>query len=296
MLLGVHSYTLATIERSYSGERIAIGRAVAARDGNAIEDEGPGGIERRVRPARRRTDGSPIAESLSTIAHELRTPLTTLRVSLELLADWRELPPDDVDELLSRLERGTLWLESLTDNLAAWSAVEVDALTLRREPGPVSEWLLPALLLVQPLLDRRDQGTILDCPLPAPWIDGDPVRLGQALINLLINAGKYSVWGDRLVVKVVAEAATVRVSVTDHGDGVRPEERQRIFWRRSRGRAALQTGARGHGLGLDVVRGIVEAHGGAVGVDGSYGQGATFWFTLPLLTGRSGESDEDSTG
>lgn len=273
-----------------------MGKVVAARDGNAIESEGPGGIERRVRPARRSTDGVPIAESLSTIAHELRTPLTTLRVSLELLAEWRALPPDDVDELLARVERGTLWLESLTDNLAAWSAAEVDALTLRREPGPISDWLLPALLLVQPLLDRRDQGTILDCPTPAPWVDGDPVRLGQALVNLLINAAKYSVWGDRLVVRAAVDAATVRVSVTDHGDGVRPEERQRIFWRRARGRAALQSGARGHGLGLDVVRGIAEAHGGAVGIDGVYGQGATFWFTLPRLTGHPGERNEDPAG
>ena len=273
-----------------------MGRAVAAHDGNAGEDEGPGSIERRVHPARRRTDASPLAESLSTIAHELRTPLTTLRVSLELLTDWRELPPDEVDELLARVERGTLWLESLTDNLAAWSAAEVDALTLRREPGPVSDWLLPALRLVQPLLDRRDQGTLLDCPTPAPWVDGDPVRLGQALINLLINAGKYSVWGDRLLVTVAVDAALVRVSVTDHGDGVRPEERQRIFWRRARGRAALRSGTRGHGLGLDVVRGIAEAHGGAVGVDSIYGRGATFWFTLPLLTGHSGEGDENFTG
>lgn len=273
-----------------------MGRVVAARDGNAIADEGPGGIERRVQPARRRADASPLAESLSTIAHELRTPLTTLRVSLELLADWRDLPPDEVDELLARVERGALWLESLTDNLAAWSAAEVDALTLRREPGPVGDWLMPALLLVQPLLDRRDQGTVLDCPTPAPWIDGDPVRLGQALVNLLINAGKYSVWGDRLLVRVAVESPWVRVSVTDHGDGVRPEERQRIFRRRARGRAALQSGARGHGLGLDVVRGIAEAHGGAVGVDGVYGQGATFWFVLPLLMGQAGEGDEDTAG
>jgi signal transduction histidine kinase len=275
---------------------IAIGRVVTVRNGNAGEGKGPGGIERRVRPARRRTDGAPIAESLSTIAHELRTPLTTLRVSLELLSEWRALPPDEVDELIARVERGTLWLESLTDNLAAWSAVEVDALTLRREPGPVSDWLMPALMLVQPLLDRRDQGTILACPTPAPWTAGDPVRLGQALINLLINAGKYSVWGDQLLVTVAVEVDWVRVSVTDHGDGVRPEERRRIFWRRTRGRAALQSGARGHGLGLDVVRGIAEAHGGAVGVESVYGRGATFWFTLPLLMDYPGEGHEDSAG
>lgn len=247
---------------------------------------GPSGIERRVRPARRHTDVFLPAEALSTIAHELRTPLATLQASLELLAEWRDLPSDDVDELLARLGRGAFWLEMLTENLAAWSAVEVDALTLRRIPGPITDWLMPALRLVQPLLDRRDQGTVIDCPQPPPWATGDPLRLGQVLVNLLINAGKYSHWGDQLVVTVAVEGVWVRVSVTDHGDGVSPDERQRIFRRRARGRAALHSGERGHGLGLDVVCGVVEAHGGMVGVDGEYGQGATFWFTLPLLTLR----------
>jgi signal transduction histidine kinase len=107
------------------------------------------------------------------------------------------------------------------------------------------------------------------------------------LVNLLVNASKYSVWGDRILVTVTVEEPWVRVAVTDHGDGVMPDERERIFRRRARGLAALHSGERGYGIGLDVVSGLVEAHGGAVGVESAYGQGATFWFTLPLY--RAGE-------
>ena len=226
-----------------------------------------------------------MAESLNTIAHELRTPLATLGVSLEILAEWRELQPEEIDELVGRLQRGVVWLDRLVENLSAWSAVETHGLALRRTPAPVLDWITPALALVRPLLDGRDQVAEVRCFGEVPWVDGDATRLAQALVNLLVNASKYSAWGDRIIVAISIEGrgedTRVRVSVTDHGDGVLPEERERIFRRKARGLAALHSGERGHGIGLDVVSGVVEAHGGAVGVESAYGQGATFWFTLP---------------
>lgn len=237
------------------------------------------------RQGRSHTAPSPIAESLNTIAHELRTPLATLGVSLEVLAEWRELQPEEIDELVGRLQRGVVWLDRLVENLSAWSAVETHGLTLRRAPAPVLDWITPALALVRPLLDGRDQVAEVICLEDVPWVDGDATRLAQALVNLLVNASKYSVWGDRIVVAISVEehtgAAWVRVAVTDHGDGVLPEERERIFRRKARGLAALHSGERGHGIGLDVVSGVIEAHGGTVGVESAYGQGATFWFMLP---------------
>lgn len=263
-----------------------------------------GGAGRRMaeatatrRQPRQRAAPSPVAESLNTIAHELRTPLATLGVSLEVLAEWRELQPEEIDELVGRLQRGVVWLDRLVENLSAWSAVETHGLTLRRTPAPVLDWIMPALALVRPLLDGRDQVAEVICLGDVPWVDGDATRLAQALVNLLVNASKYSVWGDRIIVAISVEEHSeergegsgekrgeetlVRVAVTDHGDGVLPEERERIFRRKARGLAALHSGERGHGIGLDVVSGVVEAHGGAVGVESAYGQGATFWFTLP---------------
>lgn len=247
-------------------------------------------IERRAdRRPRRRATPEPAAEALSTIAHELRTPLATLQVSLELLTEFPTLHPGEVAELVGRLQRSVTWLDCLVENLVTWSDVETEGLILRRTRVPMREWVESALALVQPLLDRRDQRVELICPLVAPLVDGDVTRLGQALINLLVNAGKYSVWGDRLLVTIADERDCVRVSVIDHGDGVLPEERARIFRHRTRGLAALSSGERGHGLGLHVVKGIVEAHGGTVGVDSDHGQGATFWFTLPRVTATASD-------
>lgn len=232
---------------------------------------------------------SPVAESLDTIAHELRTPLATLGVSLEILAEWRELRPEEIDELVGRLGRGVRWLDRLVENLSAWSAVETAGLTLRRAPAPVLDWITPALALVRPLLDGRGQAVEFVCVGEPAWVDGDAMRLSQALVNLLVNASKYSVRGDRLAVTVAADEAWVRVAVTDHGDGVPPEERGRIFERRARGLAAIHSGVRGQGIGLDVVGGVVEAHGGTVGVESAHGRGATFWFILPRY--RAGARD-----
>jgi signal transduction histidine kinase len=253
-------------------------RPVTASSGRATADQ-----SRRSRQA---APASPVAEALGTIAHELRTPLATLQVSLEILTEFPTLRPEEVRELVQRLQSGVTWLDRLIENLDTWAAVETDHLALRRVPVPVLAWLEPALALIQPLLDRRDQQIELICPTPAPIVDADVTRLGQVLVNLLVNASKYSVWGDRLVVTVAADAAEVRVSVTDHGDGVLPEEQRRIFKRRARGLAALSSGERGHGIGLHVVKGIVEAHGGTVGVESAYGKGATFWFALPRYSGR----------
>jgi two-component system sensor histidine kinase BaeS len=240
-----------------------------------------------TQPRRSRPVGtaSPVAEALGTIAHELRTPLATLQVSLEILTEFASLRPEEVQELVQRLQSGVTWLDRLIENLDTWAAVETEHLTLRRATVPVVAWLEPALTLVQPLLDRRDQQIELVCPSPAPIVDGDVTRLGQVVVNLLVNASKYSVWGDRLIVTVAADDTDVRVAVIDHGDGVLPEEQRRIFKRRARGLAALSSGERGHGIGLHVVKGIVEAHGGTVGVESAYGKGATFWFTLPRHLG-----------
>lgn len=243
----------------------------------------PGPIKAGQAKRPRQTAPSPVAEALGTIAHELRTPLATLQVSLEILTEFPSLRPEEVQELVQRLQRGVTWLDRLIENLDTWAAVETDHLTLRRVPASVLDWLEPTLALVQPLLDRRDQEIELICPIPAPIVDGDVTRLGQVLVNLLVNASKYSVWGDRLIVEVDADETQMRVAVSDHGDGVLPEEQARIFKRRARGLAAISSGERGHGIGLHVVKGIIEAHGGAVGVESAYGKGATFWFTLPVF-------------
>ena len=221
------------------------------------------------------------ARVVSTIAHELRTPLATLHAGLEVLSDYPDLDSLEVRQLVSRLQRGVAWLDCLIENLTTWSAIETGHLTLRRGEGSVLGWIDPAMDLVQPQLARRGQRVRLVCPVPAPVATVDSVRLGQAIVNLLVNAGKYGVQDDEIVLTVEPLADGLRVSVADHGAGVPAAEQETIFRPHTRGAAAMAAGVAGHGLGLSIVKAIVEAHGGAVGVTSAPGEGTTFWFTVP---------------
>jgi signal transduction histidine kinase len=218
---------------------------------------------------------------VSTIAHELRTPLATLHAGLEILSDYPDLESDEVRQLVSRLQRGVAWLDCLIENLTTWSAIETGHLALRRSEGSVLAFVEPAIDLVQPLLARRGQRVRLVCPATPPVAYADNVRLGQVVVNLLVNAGKYGVEGDEVVLAVEATASGVHVSVTDHGAGIPLAEQELIFRPHARGASATASGVMGHGLGLSIVKAIVEAHVGTVGVTSVPGAGASFWFTIP---------------
>lgn len=235
-------------------------------------------------PARPASGGSATASAgqvVGAIAHELRTPLATLHAGLEVLSDYPDLDSDEVRQLVNRLQRGVAWLDCLIENFTTWSAIETGHLALRRAECSVLAWIEPAIDLVQPLLARRGQRVRLACAAPAPVLPADSVRLGQVVVNLLVNAGKYGVEGDEILLTVEALENGVRVSVADHGAGIPLAEQEAIFRPHTRGASASTSGVAGHGLGLSIVKAIVEAHGGTVGVTSAPGTGATFWFTIP---------------
>jgi signal transduction histidine kinase len=254
-------------------------------------EQRPTPMQSRPRRARRRAvpvrrDAAKVPATASTVqvvgamAHELRTPLATLHAGLEVLSDYPDLNSDEVRQLVSRLQRGVAWLDCLIENFTTWSAIETGHLAMRRVECSVLAWVEPAIDLVQPLLARRGQRVRLACTTPPPVLHTDNVRLGQVIVNLLVNAGKYGVEGDEVVLTVEAIATGVRVSVADHGAGIPLAEQETIFRPYIRGAATTTSGVAGHGLGLSIVKAIIEAHGGIVGVTSAPG-GATFWFTIP---------------
>lgn len=261
-----------------------VGRLTAERDHVAARSTPRQPRRRPVRPA----PGGPAPQAgaagvVSAIAHELRTPLATLHAGLEILSDYPDLDSGEVRQLVERLQRGVAWLDCLIENLSTWSAIETGHLALRRSQGGARAWIEPAIDLVQPLLARRGQRVRLVCPEPTPAVSADGVRLGQVIVNLLVNAGKYGVEGDEIVVTVEPRADGLLVAVADHGAGIAQAELEAIFRPHTRGQAALAAGVAGHGLGLSIVKAIVEAHGGAVGVTSTPGHGTTFWFTVPSV-------------
>jgi signal transduction histidine kinase len=237
----------------------------------------PGGAAQGATPA-----AISRGQMVGTIAHEMRTPLATLHAGLEILSDYPDLESAEVRQLVDRLQRGVAWLDCLIENMATWSAIEGGHLALRRAEGAVLGWIEPAIDLVQPLLARRNQRVALVCPSPVPVALADSVRLGQAVLNLLVNAGKYGLQGDEIVLSVEKRADRLRIAVADHGAGLPLAEQETIFRPHTRGAAASASGIAGHGLGLSIVKAITAAHGGEVGVTSAPGCGATFWFTIPL--------------
>jgi NtrC-family two-component system sensor histidine kinase KinB len=216
---------------------------------------------------------------LDTVAHELRNPLASLRLSLDvLLNDFDELDAEAALRLVNRAQRSAAWLQTLTDNLTSVACVAAGALNVQPEPTDIRECIEEAVLLVRGLLDLRHQSVKYTCSGDAPLAMADKGRIVQVIANLLTNASRYSFDGDEIEVHVSSRGQQLRVRVTDHGPGISPADQQRIFgaWTRLEGAAPG-----GLGLGLSIVQSLVQQHGGRVGIDSTFGEGATFWFTLP---------------
>lgn len=228
------------------------------------------------------TGGQP-PEAIAAFAHEIRTPLATINATLELLTDTRSLEADSMRQLVARLQRGVTWITNLVENLNAWAAMREGRLMLSRAETDVREWVEQAVALVQPLLERRGQAVLLACPKPSPRVFGDAFRLSQVVVNLLTNASRYGASEDTIAVTVIDAGETVEVRVSDHGPGIPEHERDLIFAPGQRGSGAAERACDGQGLGLAIVAGIVNLHGGTVGIDSAVGRGTTVWVRLPTL-------------
>ncbi len=219
---------------------------------------------------------------LATVAHELRNPLASLRLSLDMLVnDFDELAPISAVRLIQRARRSAVWLQSLTENLTSTAAVETGNLQVDQRSVDLSECVEDAVLLVRGLLEQRGQTVRCTSSTDTTLVWGDRARIIQVLANLLTNASRYSIDGDEIELHVSATEHHIRVGVTDHGPGISPQDQQRIFGAWVRGESSTQGGL---GLGLSIVQSIVQRLGGRVGVESQPGQGATFWFTVPLAS------------
>jgi signal transduction histidine kinase len=221
---------------------------------------------------------------LATVAHELRGPLTALATSSELLAeDFLHLDPQQVKSMLGAMHRRTLWLQGLVENLLCAATIREGRLQLYRQSLSITDLLADVDAVVDPLLAQRGQRLRVRIGSRLPEVLADSRRLGQVLINLILNASKFGAANTSIDVTVTARGGVVRVSVADRGPGVSLEQSQRLFEAYYRAPATAGSGKDGVGLGLSIVKSIVEAHGGLVGVDSRRGGGACFWFSIPSV-------------
>lgn len=212
------------------------------------------------------------------IAHELRTPLAALQAGLEELRDG--LIPADTESLAALHAQATRLGRILTD-LTDLAAVESTGIHLQSTSVDLSELVRQAVGMRAGRLASAGLRTDVDLA-PEVLVQADPDRVLQALDNLLVNAALYCRPGDGLVVRVLRDGASGVVEVEDSGPGFRAEELPLVFDRAWRGHSA--DGTSGSGLGLPIVRALVNVQGGRVAVDSVKGVGSTFTIWLPLAT------------
>jgi signal transduction histidine kinase len=217
-------------------------------------------------------------EFLATVSHELRTPITSIRGFAEALRDKVVSDEAQKQRYLDIIAGEAGRLGRLIADLLTFSKLEAGQLEFRLEPLNLPEWLEGFSEGVGPGLAQDSIRLELALePVGMVWADRD--RLHQVLTNLSDNAGRFTPPGGRITIAVKDPGEEVRVSVTDTGPGIAPEELPRVFDRFYQGKERPRS-AGGAGLGLAIVRSIVEGHGGRVGVRSEPGQGAHFWFTL----------------
>ncbi len=219
---------------------------------------------------------------LANISHEFRTPLAALKASVELLLDEiQELSREEIVKLLNSIHFSVTGLQTLIDNLLESTSIEAGHFHIRRRPARLERIVSDALQVMQPLLARRHQTLIPTIPDTLPVLRVDPARLTQVLVNLISNASKYSPMQETIELGIEQLNETLfRVWVADRGPGIAPEDRSNLF--RSFVRLGSSDDAQyGIGLGLAVVKTIVDEHGGKVGVEARPRGGSLFWFTVP---------------
>jgi K+-sensing histidine kinase KdpD len=215
---------------------------------------------------------------LSAISHDVRTPLTAIIGLSGTLANGLMLTPDTRQELAGAIEEEALRMEQLVTNLLDMARLQAGPVQLNRQWQMLEEVVGSALSLQARSLAGRHVDLRLAPGLPPLALDA--VLIERVLCNLLANASRLTPAGSPLTIAANRQGDMVEVALEDHGPGVAPADRERIFDKFSRGHPE-STGA-GVGLGLAICRAIVEAHGGRIWVEPGSAGGARFVFTLPV--------------
>jgi signal transduction histidine kinase/ActR/RegA family two-component response regulator len=241
-----------------------------------------------LREADRRKD-----EFLATLAHELRNPLAPLRSGLQVM----KLARDDaatVEQARAMMERQIIHMVRLIDDLLDVSRISRGRIELRREPVELARVVHHAVETSKPLIDAGAHQLHLDLPENPIIVQADFTRLSQVFANLLNNAAKFTERGGRIEVRAAPGRDSVDIVIRDNGIGIPSEMLPRVFDLFTQVDHSLERAHSGLGIGLSLVKGLVELHGGRVDArSGGEGTGAEFIVHLPVTSNLSSGADPE---
>ncbi|MFL9938158.1 hybrid sensor histidine kinase/response regulator [Paraburkholderia graminis] len=234
-------------------------------------------LELALRETDRRKD-----EFLAMLAHELRNPLAPMRNAIALLRRQKDagMKPG---ELVGMLGRQVDHMAQLVDDLLEVSRITHGRIVLRREPLLLGTAVYGALETVSSMAASRGQHLTVRLPPTPVWLHADPLRLSQILVNVLNNACKYTDHGGSVCVTALADERFATVTIEDNGSGISPDLLPHIFDLFAQGERTLDRAHGGLGIGLSLVKKLVELHGGSIEIASpGPGRGATVSIRLPL--------------
>lgn len=228
------------------------------------------------------------ADFISHVSHQLKTPLSLLSAATETVAMDRAKSPEKLAQYLGIIRGEVARLSSLVQRILEYSRLQQKR-GYEFEPVDLTALVRETVSAFERSLSSQHFSFTVET-YAAPTISADPAAIEQALVNLLDNAIKYSGTSRQVIIRVRAQAGSAVIEVVDHGIGIEREDRDRIFEKFYRGRAAL-VHREGFGLGLPIIQELVQAHSGHVEVDSVPGQGSTFRLILPLAVDAASFGD-----
>jgi signal transduction histidine kinase/CheY-like chemotaxis protein len=288
VLLGLIGYRAKIEERALQEYQDALRRSDHERNELQRELERHNQLEQQLRQAKQDAESAVMAkgEFLATMSHEIRTPLNGIVPMLDLLMHNRL--PQDQAELVHTAFLSSQQMLRIVDDILDYSKLEASKLQLESTNFNLRETLEAVLQLME--RPAQSKGLRLNLSIDAIVrlpVRGDPVRLRQVVSNLLSNAVKFTERGSVTIhVRKIGESSAqhhLRFEVRDTGIGISHAAQERLFQAFSQADASTTRLYGGTGLGLAISRRIVELMGGRIGVESEPGQGATFWFEIPLL-------------
>lgn len=278
-VIGMVGLVSSAPSRRYSAEDVRVAEALALRAAFAIENARLYGTAQRALQAR--------DEVLGIVAHDLRNPLNSIVIHSSLLGQSKvRAGPLSLDPVAA-IQRSAMRMNRMIQDLLDVACVEAGRLRVDRTPVPTSQVVHEAVQAQKALAATIPLELRLELPqqLPEVWADHD--RLLQVFENLLGNAVKFTAPGGVIRIRATPKDGEVFFSVADTGTGIAAEALPHVF---DRFWQARQDKSRGAGLGLPIVKGIVEAHGGRIWVESIPGRGTTFFFTIPVAPREVGDS------